>query len=272
MMKKLLCLMLLCALPLAVHAENAATPGEWQLSVSAGYGAIDNPVKGRDDIQMYLLPAISYYGERFYLENTHLGYALYERDKLYLDVVGQFNEDGYFYTFDGSRALGLQEIIVPDLGFVDPDAEPSPKVDKDLSYLAGISLTWKPHGFTLRASALVDITAGHHGSEYHLSLSRDWHWHKLRIRLLGRAVRKSSATNNYYYNFSDTETAGTGRWFYHQGHWQLQWRLAAVYPLTDQLDIIGQWQYNQLDSALSVSPLLTATQYYSRFIGLRYRF
>lgn len=271
-MRKLLYLLLLCALPLTAQSRDDATAGEWQLSVSAGYGRIDNPVKGRDDIQMYLLPAVSYYGKRFYLENTHLGYALYERDNLYFDLVGQFNEDGYFFNFDGSRALGLKEIIVPDIGFVDPDAEPSPKIEKDLSYLLGMSATWKPYGFSLRASALLDVTAGHHGSEYHLSLSRDWQWQKLRIRVLGRAVRKSSATNNYYYNFSTSETAGAGRWFYHNGHWQLQWRLVAAYELSNQLDIIAQWQYNQLDSKLQVSPLLTSSQYYSRFIGLRYRF
>lgn len=271
-MKTILLTSLLFWLATAACAQTLADTGEWQLSLSAGYGETDNPIKGRDDLQMYVLPELSYYGERFYMENTHLGYALYEQEDFYVDLVGQFNEDGYFYVFDGSHALGLREIIMPDFGYSEPVADPGPPVEKDLSYLAGISATWKIDDFALRLSSLIDVTAGHHGSEFHFSISRDLQFDKFRLRALAKVLRKSSATTNYYYNFSDGEIGENGQWYHLDASWQLQFRLVAAYSLTPKLDIIAQWQYNKLDDELAISPLLTANHYNSRFIGLRFRY
>ncbi|WP_333606846.1 MipA/OmpV family protein [Arsukibacterium sp.] len=252
-------------------ASDSASQGEWAFSLSAGYGQIDNPLSFRDDIKMFLLPGISYYGKRFYLENTHLGYSLFEQPTFYVDLVGQFNEDGFFYHFDGRHTLGLREILVPDFGYSDPGDTPDIRIRRHLSYLGGLSATWKTQLADIRLSGLVDLTAGHHGTEYHLSLSRDLQLHKLKLRLVARYLLKSATTTNYYYNFTSSELGGFN-WYSLPASRHYQLRLVMAYPLTEQLDVIGQLQYTRMDNALDRTLLLNNTAYRSQFIGLRYRF
>ncbi len=277
-MKKLLPFALLfCSLPALAETIDS---GEWTLNLTLGYGQIANPLQGRDDIALYALPTLSYYGNRFYMENTYLGYALYEQGNVYLDLVGQFNEDGYFYAFAGNRSATLKSLIVPGTNFgLNPDqsdtAETDLAVTRRLSYLAGLSLTWKTALADIRFNSLTDISAGYHGTEHHLSLSRDFSWDKLKLRLQGRYIQQSAATTNYYYNFTDSELTTLSRPFaaMHLGtsrHYQLQ--LVVVYTVTEQLDAIAYIKHHQLDKTLAISPLLKATQSTSHFMGLRYRF
>ena len=48
------------------------------MSVSLGIGSRSNPVMGESDIPLVVIPQISYYGKRFFLENLDLGVTLYE--------------------------------------------------------------------------------------------------------------------------------------------------------------------------------------------------
>jgi len=55
--------------------------GSWRVNVGMGVGMRSNPLHGGDDIPLVLLPEVSYYGERFFLENLEMGFTLFENDR-----------------------------------------------------------------------------------------------------------------------------------------------------------------------------------------------
>ncbi|AOE50428.1 MipA/OmpV family protein [Kangiella sediminilitoris] len=80
--------------------NSKTNSGEWNISLSLGYGQVESIISNVDDFDLYLLPNISYYGESFFLENTTMGYSLYEDEDFYLDIVGKLNEDGIYFNLD----------------------------------------------------------------------------------------------------------------------------------------------------------------------------
>ena len=91
-------------------AQAEAVDG-WQFSLAAGHGKISTVLSGRRPISGNFIPGVSYYGERFYLENTHLGYSLVENDYGYIDLVGELNDDGMFFELDGVNKFGWWDAI-----------------------------------------------------------------------------------------------------------------------------------------------------------------
>src|SRR5882757_7738292 len=64
--------------PCATESNDCAAVGHWNLSVGLGLGSRTNPVLGASDIPLVVVPKLSYYGKRFFLDNLDIGVALYE--------------------------------------------------------------------------------------------------------------------------------------------------------------------------------------------------
>ncbi|MGP1609689.1 MAG: MipA/OmpV family protein, partial [Burkholderiales bacterium] len=52
--------------------------GDWRVSVGLGAGMRSNPLHQGEDIPLIVLPEVSYYGERFFLDNLEMGFTLFE--------------------------------------------------------------------------------------------------------------------------------------------------------------------------------------------------
>lgn len=84
----------LCWLML-VQQANACTQdetecvevGRWDLSVAIGAGVRTNPIAGGDNLPIVIIPNLTYYGKRFYLENYTLGYSLVEQPVYSVNLV-----------------------------------------------------------------------------------------------------------------------------------------------------------------------------------------
>src|SRR5262245_63416566 len=64
--------------PCKTPSEDCIAVGDLQVSLSFGAGTRTNPVEGRDDIPLFVIPYLSYYGERFFLDRLEPGVTLYE--------------------------------------------------------------------------------------------------------------------------------------------------------------------------------------------------
>ena len=82
--------------------------GDLAVSVSVGYGTRTNPVAGRDDIPLFVLPQVSYYGKRFFLESLEPGVTLYESDAHTFNLIASPGFDRVFFS-----RKDLQNVIVP---------------------------------------------------------------------------------------------------------------------------------------------------------------
>ncbi|MCP8898869.1 MipA/OmpV family protein [Gilvimarinus xylanilyticus] len=79
------------------NPDDCMAVGSWQFSVGLGLGVRTNPLYDGDDIPLVLLPEISYYGERFFLDTTSLGFTLVETPAHMLNAVATLGlEQMYF--------------------------------------------------------------------------------------------------------------------------------------------------------------------------------
>ncbi|MDR7122793.1 MipA/OmpV family protein [Rheinheimera soli] len=268
-------------LVMALHSGKllADTPqtaaGEWSISLSAGAGKVTTPLSNRDDLQGYLLPAVSYYGERFFIENSFIGYTLFEKQNWYLDLTGSLNDDGFFFELDGINQFGWWDALGMDGGFNSGDGIEKPvykDIKRNLSYMAGLSFTWLTDLVEVRLSSLADISGVHHGKEHHLSFRKSYHWQKWQFRWHLGTLYKNKKITNYYYNLRPDELGNNPSWFGLPGGLNYFYGVTLSYQLNPQWAVQAFWQKNQLDQDLLRSPLLRSDHYYSRFIGVRYSF
>jgi MipA family protein len=268
----------LCAKTTQPIAEN--TVGEWQFALSLGTGKVTTPLANRHDLQGSVLPAVSYYGEHFYLENSFIGYSLVEQDNWYLDLVGGLNDDGYFFELDGVNQFGWWDALGIEGGYSlqlegeGPAQLPGTYQDikRNLSYMAGASVNWLTDIAEVRLTLLTDISGVHQGQEQHFSLRKTYEYQQWQFRWQIGALHKDEQINNYYYNLRPHELDNTNSWFRLGDSWQYFYALTINYQLDPNWAIQAFWQKNLLDKELMKSPLVAKDQSYSRFIGVRYSF
>lgn len=270
--------LLICSFAALLCSQTAQAQASrdegWQWSLSAGHGKISTPLSGRHAIQGDFIPSVSYYGERFYLENTHLGYSLIEEEHLYIDLVGELNQDGMFYEFDGVNNFGWWEAI----GISRTGGEmPSPvgeyqDIERKLSYMAGVSSNFTANNSTVRISVLTDISGVHHGSEFRLDAKHDMNWGDWQLQINAGLARKNSNLINYYYNLRPWEIDNKPSWFVLNSAWNAHYGATLRYQFNEHWALLAHWQRELLDRDIQRSPLVLRNNYLSRFVGVRYDF
>lgn len=91
--------------------------GSWRVNVGMGVGMRSNPLHAGDDTPLILLPEVSYYGERFFLENLEMGFTLFENERHQLNVLATPGYDQMYFNrwdpFNFSDAGGFTAGSVP---------------------------------------------------------------------------------------------------------------------------------------------------------------
>jgi outer membrane scaffolding protein for murein synthesis (MipA/OmpV family) len=264
---------LISGVSFAFDSENAIVD-EWSFSLYLGDGKIENPIAELEDLELTVFPSISFYGEKFFIEGTTIGYSLFETDDVIVDLVGLLNEDGLFHHFNDHQDLSVVNI----LGF-NPTSrgevitfEP---IKRDISYLGGISATFINDYFDIRLGGFQDVTGVHDGNELHLSASKSFStpWFNAYIEL-GKVI-KSRQLVEYYYQFQNEELAlleelksdyqpKRSRNFYYK----IQFNV----PITQALSVVGLVKQTQLGNNIKQSLLVKKGNYLASFIGFRYQF
>ncbi|WP_251357968.1 MipA/OmpV family protein [Kangiella sp. TOML190] len=245
--------------------------GEWNFSLSLGYGQVESLITGVDDFDLYLLPNISYYGEKFYLENTTLGYSLFEQENFYIDLVGRLNEDGVYFKLDDFGVFSALGVPPPGRGPNPPQPE---DVDRHLSYLAGLELNYQIAGFDLRTGYYHDISGVHHGYELDLSVARyftiseHWSWY-----LAASATHKSKKLLNYYYGLDEDESL-TSFFSYSPNSSGTNYylTLSTEYMINDDWSWHGFVKRNYLADEIQDSLIIERKHIDTYFLGVKYRF
>ncbi|UTF60997.1 MipA/OmpV family protein [Gilvimarinus sp. DA14] len=102
----LLCLIGLLFAPLTwaddeycqANPDDCMAVGSWQFSLGVGLGLRTNPLVDGDDIPLVLLPEVSYYGERFFLDTTSAGFTLIEQPRHMLNAVATLGLDQMYFN------------------------------------------------------------------------------------------------------------------------------------------------------------------------------
>lgn len=260
------------------YGNSGSTPttlsGDFTFQVSAGYGLIENPLEARNDIDVYVLPEFSYYGERFYMENFVLGYSLHETPNLMIDLFGYFNQDGYFFELDGiekitlSTVLGVSPTRLP-IGRVVKDMK---DIERQLSYMGGLNITYRSYQFDYNFSYAKDISNVHHGIEAKFAFRHTAVWSNWMLATSAVFTHKSAQINDYYYLLREQEVPFRFSEESLGSSLTAKLELLTSYRFNEHLS--GNWllQRTWFDAKLKTSHLVEDSHYWTTFIGLTYRF
>src|SRR5688572_33268358 len=188
--------------PCTAPSEDCIAVGDLEVSVSVGYGTRTNPVVGRDDIPLFVVPHVSYYGKRFFLESLEPGVTLYESDAHTFNLIASPGFDRVFFS-----RKDLQNVVVPlaveTPGFQGVTAETQdvafPVGRRRTTYLAGPEWMFRHDDFIGQVSALYEVTGRHDGYEVRAAVSAPLVQRKQSLVVNTGVTWKSAETVNYYY-------------------------------------------------------------------------
>ncbi|WP_346838088.1 MipA/OmpV family protein [Microbulbifer sp. SAOS-129_SWC] len=253
----------------AAPTEDAPT---WEFGIALGAGVLENPLADHESGETFFLPSFSYYGDRFFVSNLTVGYALVENENFYVDLVARPNEDGLYYKLDkdavttGSLTSYLTHLSAPEVG----------DIDRDVSVMGGPSFTWVNDYVDVSFAWFHDISNVHQGTETHLSLDKRYPLLDGAIGLSLGATQKDADLVRYYYHFTDSE-AGVfapryARLFPAGDVTDLYARVHFSYPLSKRFELRLAARYNHLDLSGRNPRFIDKPETLSWFAGIQYTF
>lgn len=269
--------------------------GKWDFELAIGLGGRSNPIIGGDTIPLLLIPQISYYGERFFIDNLDIGYTLAEShrhafsllvtpafDSVFFDQrdPGNILESSVISGKSGAGTAGTSDsspsIITKGRDSINPpkisESEFTTLDDRDFSMLAGIEYSAYFGRHELQLQYLSDATGTHDGEQIKAALTSTYTGHKTQVDITVGLTWKSDEYLTYYYGLSANEApqrigayeldSGTNKMI------RFGWQRAINEKWRWQLTL----QYEHLDSEISNSPIVEKEYVYTGFIGTVYDF
>ena len=250
----------------AVSADCVAV-GDLDISVSVGAGTRTNPVAGRDDIPLFVIPHISFYGKRFFLESLEGGVTLYESDANTFNLIATPGFDRVFFS-----RRDLQNIIVPTAAgpLVGLETAPPEQVEQSFpvrhrhtTYLAGPEWMFRFRDFIGQVNALYEVTGRHQGYELRAAVSAPLVQSKQSLVVNTGLTWKSAATVDYYY--------GVPGLYRPDGALSPFIKLSYALPLSERWTFSAFVHYEHLGNAIVDSPIVNGREVITAFAGFNFK-
>jgi MipA family protein len=270
---------MLTGLSLTVHAndgdaeckgptEDCIAIGRWNFSVALGAGVRTNPLINGGDIPLVVIPQISYYGERFFLDNLDLGFTLLDRGANTFNLIATPGYDRvYFYRSD------LQNFFVsfPNsaagptyVGAGTPGATQIVPRQPRITYLAGPEWTFKYGPVSGQLDLLRDATGQNSGDEIRGAVGLPLWKSKGTLSANIGFTWKSAATVNYYYAVPIIYSGSAA--------FDPFIKLGYTRPLAGKWRFNAFAEYERLGSGIADSPIVTTHSVATVFVGAIYAF
>ena len=252
--------------PCTSPSPECAVVGRWEISASFGIGSRTNPIEGKSDLPLVVIPRISYYGKRFFLENLDLGVTLHEGVSNTFNLIATPGYDrAFFFNSD------LQNIFIPGGSSFGNGTVAAPTADqvfevspRHTTYLAGPEWTFNYGPITGQLDALREITGRHDGYEIRAALATP-----LLAESKGSLVAsagltwKSEELVSYYYGV---------RGLYEPGAAVNPFvKVRYARPLSDRWTLNAFAHYEKLANAIAHSPVVTDEHVTTVFAGVVFR-
>ncbi|MBQ4832148.1 MipA/OmpV family protein [Pseudoalteromonas sp. MMG010] len=263
------------SLHLSVYSQDnvhLVETNELNLSVSVGFGGLENPLIDAKNTLLPVIPHLSYYGDKWYIEDFSIGYSLIEEPGLIIDLFTDFNEDGFFFELNGLENFFITSQIPSGPGKNGGLPSYAKPIERKVSYLAGVSILIPNEFATLKFSHLRDISGVHNGYETHISLSKVYSLFSGDLALELGAKSKDDKIANYYYMVRPGEFLTRISSYSINTIYNSHMKLAYWRKITNDWALDLQLTRTRLDSELAATPFIKQQYYYSGFIGFHYRF
>jgi outer membrane protein len=252
-------------------------------SLGLGYGSRSNPIVNGRDIPLILVPQLSYYGKRFFIENLDVGYTLYENASNAFSLVATPGYDRVFFYrndpqnyFIGGGTVGPSASsappygatgVPPGSGTAETEAEDPQQIlerERDTTYLAGPEWNFNYGRVSGQVSALYEVTGRYNGSEVRAAIAVPLIQTSGALTASAGATWKSAELVTYYYGEKGIYEAGSAL--------NPFVKLAYKLPLGDHWRINALAHYEWLDDAIANSPIIVEQSVTTIFAGVEYSF
>lgn len=247
-------------------SPDCVVVGEWDITLSLGGGLRSNPVHGNSDIPLVVIPQVSYYGKRFFLESLELGFTLHETDSNTFNLIATPGYDRvFFYRND------LQNIFVGGVSGIvstrtDKAAAPQgefPVRRRHTTYLAGPEWIFDYGGVIGQLDALYEVTGEHDGYEVRAAVAVPIIQSKSSLVLSTGLTWKSSELVRYYYGVEGLYDPGSAV--------NPFLKLGYSLPLSDRWTVSAFAHYEYLDNAIANSPIVSDHSVTTVFAGVVFK-
>lgn len=273
--------------------------GEWDIRLGVGVGVRSNPVVDGDDLPIFILPELRYYGERFFFDTYTGGFTFYETEGHFFNGVVTVGFDQMYFK---NRSVG--NIVIesgPLLASADKalasggngntlvsDAPASENEEdytrvagnldigglhsRDTAALAGFEYGYyRPH-WEVSVQLLQDVTDVHDGQEVRAAAARAFTFGSDSVEVSGGFSWQSAKLLQYYYGIELSEVADPA-WAY-----QADDGMSPFLRLDWLRRIRGNWSWRAtlhhrwLPTQITNSPLLDDTSILTLYLGGVYHF
>lgn len=248
-------------------SPDCVVVGEWDLTLSLGAGTRTNPVQGNSDIPLVVIPQISYYGKRFFLENLELGFTLHETDANTFNLIATPGYDRvFFYRGDLQNifvtgAAGL--VSAPESNKDLPMSAEYPVRRRHTTYLAGPEWIFNYGRVIGQLDALYEVTGEHDGYEVRAAVAAPIIQSKGSLVVSTGLTWKSSQLVRYYYGVEGLYEPGSAV--------NPFVRLGYSLPLADRWSLNAFAHYEHLGSAIADSPIVSDQGVTTVFAGIVFK-
>jgi len=226
-------------------SPDCAVVGEWDLSVSLGLGERSNPVKRADDIPLVVVPQISYYGRRFFLNNLELGYTLYEGEAHTVNVIATPGYDRVFFVRDDPQNFFVTTAGGAMEGPLAPEHRVGPR---RTTWLTGVEWLWGRGPVAAQLNALYEATGRHKGYEVRAAAAAPLLQTENSVVLSAGFTWKSAELVRYYYGIEALHEPGSAL--------NPFVKLGYTRALSDRWAVNAFVHYERLGDAIAYSPII----------------
>lgn len=278
MLKQTVLIILILFLPALFASKVIACEDEcvekdsWAVGIAVGAGKFNNPVHDGKERNVSLLPSVYYYGERFYVENTVMGYTFYESDLVSIDFKGAFNKDGLYFNDSFIDSLIIADFMSPG-NFGEPEVVSANDVDRELSYMGGVGVDFfLTDSLQVSIGAANDISGVHNGHQFGLTLSHRYQTGDFILRTGIGAEYRNGELNNYYYGLTSTEIPAILDGIQIESGINRSFSFSVSYKIDEHYSLIALYKYDKLPTSITISPLIDKSSSDFYFMGFSYQF
>ncbi|MBP8118274.1 MipA/OmpV family protein [Shewanella sp. NKUCC05_KAH] len=276
----------LSILPAIGMAKEACAPenqciemNNWDLGIAIGWGQKSNPLRDFDDIPLFFIPTVAYYGEHWFFDNGNLGYTLAEQESFTINLVTSYSLDrAYFYQWDPSNIFlnrGTQ-VEAKAINSMYLSTEPEPEFNsletRNFTLLGGAEAFIYTRLGIIRLAYTHDMFNVHQGSEAQIKWTYGWDYDRFIFEFALVFDWKSQDVVDYYYSVRPSENAYWSERYQAKSGWDKGAEMTARYILTDNWDLLLAVRYTLIADEIAASPLLDQDYSSTYFIGAAYRF
>lgn len=283
----------------------------WELGVAAGYGVKTNPLVNSDDIPMYAVLNIAWFGDYFFFDNGDVGLNIYDSEKLSLNLISHINNERQIFEWLNNAQLGIS--FSSSLSEANPDdpndaylnqqnelprtvtcgvdldtgistcpnskninykqrANPVEPTKRSLAVDGGFELLYEDGWGDIQLQVMGDMTHTHKGWEIWASYAYPWKSGSWTLIPSFGVNWKSSHLLDYYYGVKHSESLINRQAYQAHSGFNSFVKLSVSYRINDNWGIVGIAEYETLSRSIRQSPIVDQDGIETLFIGLMYNF